>query len=315
MHAPNGVVIDDEMLEAAEMMVDDVLARAVGAILHIEEFVGCPSVHPENGGTPDVWLVVAAPPGGWVLRIYDFKYGHRFVDAWENWQCLDYAGGILDTHLRGYDRNKITVEINVVQPRNYHPSGPIRRWSIEAGDTQLGRYTIQLHERAAIATSNSPWVQVGEECRDCRGRHACEALQIAADGIADSIRDLAVAELPPDALGIHLRALERAEAILDARLTGLREQAAITIRAGTRVPFYALKQATGREKWSKSVEEITILGDMLGLQLSKPSVITPAQARRLGVTDEIVSAYADRPPGEFKLSPVTQDDVKRIFSK
>lgn len=312
--APNGVVVDDEMLEAAEMMADDVLTRAAGAVLHIEEFVGCPSVHPDNGGTPDVWWVSAAT-GGWILHVYDFKYGHRFVDAWENWQCLDYASGILDTHLRGYDRNKITLEINVVQPRNYHPSGPIRRWTIECGDTQFGTYEKQLFERAHAALANDPWVLVGPACRDCRGRHACQALQIAADGVADQARELTVAELPPAALGAHLRMLERAEAILDARLTGLREQAEILIRAGQRVPFYTVKQAVGRLKWSKPIEEVAILGDALGLRLTKPAVITPTQAKKLGLTSEIIAAYAENPPGEFKLTQVTQDDARKVFTK
>lgn len=314
MFAPNGVVVTDEMLEAAEIMVDDVRERSAGAILHIEEFVWCPSVHPENGGTPDIWWIGGAP-GAYTLHIYDFKYGHRFVDAWENWQCLDYASGILDLpELRGYPREGIQVEINVVQPRNFHPDGMIRRWVLGAGH-DLDTFVGQMRQHAADADGPKPWVRVGAECRDCRGRHACQALHNAADGVADIAGVMSAVELPPEALGVELRMLERAEKLLDARLTGLREQAEIMIRQGKRIPFFQLKQGNNREMWTKSVEEIALVGELLGLQLTTQKPVTPAQARKLGVTTEIVAAYSTRPPGEFKLVPVTEDDVRKVFSK
>lgn len=308
-NAPNGVVLDDEIIESAQVYIDDVTERAGAAVLHIEEFVWCPSVHPDNGGTPDLWWINGAP-GGWVLHVYDFKHGHRFVDAFENWQCLDYASGILDLPaLRGYDRNEITVEINVVQPRSFHPTGIIRRWTLNAG-SDLPKYVEQMKQRAGES-----YLYVGAACRDCRGRHACPALQVVADGIADEVCETYVVELPPDALGAELRMLERAEKLLDARLTGLREQATMLIRAGTHVPFFQLKQSFGREKWNKPVEEIILLGELLGLQLAKPAAITPAQARKLGVTKEITTLYAGQAPGEMKITPVTEADVRKVFSK
>lgn len=314
--APNGVILDDDMLDAAEVMVDDVRARSAGAVLHIEERVSIAEVHPDNWGTPDVWWITTQEHGFVTLHLYDYKYGHRFVDAFENWQCLDYATGILELPAPAFpdiSHALIKIEINVVQPRNYHPSGMIRRWELTAAE--LSKYSEELRQRAVEATSPKPWSRVGRECRDCRGRHACQVLQYAADNVADIAGETVAVELPPVAVGVELRMLERAAKLLDARLTGLREQAMFQIRAGTAIPFFQLKQGQAREKWAKPLSEIEVLGELVGQKLTKAEPVTPAQARKLGVPDEVVAAYSFRPPGEFKLVPVTDQDAKRIFGK
>ena len=314
--ASNGVVIDDEIIESVEVFTDDVLethgSDALGK-LHVEEYVDCATIHPDNGGTPDVWWSAAGMNGGY-LFIADYKHGHRFVDAFENWQLIDYAAGLLATvpKLQKLPLESIQVIFTIGQPRSFHPLGPIRRWTTTAAALQP--YFATLRAMAAEAMSPSPRTIVGPECRDCTGRHACQSLQNAADNVADIAGGVVTFELPPVALGVELRMLDRAEKLLAARLTGLREQALALRRKGVAIPFYELKQGEGRERWTVPVEEVQALGTLVGHDLTKPKPLTPSQVRKLGVDADVVALYSERPKGELKLVQVTDSTARKVFS-
>src|SRR5690606_31107399 len=103
---------------------------------HVEERLAATSFLPENWGTPDVWHFTPDRSGG-LLLIWDFKYGHRFVDAFENFQLIDYVKLILERpEFADMARRSINVVMTVVQPRNYHPLGPMRRWEETAAGLQ-----------------------------------------------------------------------------------------------------------------------------------------------------------------------------------
>jgi hypothetical protein len=314
--APNGIVIDDEMFEAAEMFVTDVRDTVGNAIhlIHIEETVRAPGIHPNNWGTPDVWYSTVTGRGG-VLYIWDFKYGHRFVDAFENWQLLDYLACILSRdEFSGVDRRNIKFILRVVQPRNFHPSGPIREWEPTA--VEIAVAFGDLEKAAVEAMGPTPTTRTGTECRDCRARHACPALHEAADGVADMARGASPLELPPAAVGIELRVLHRAQALIDARVTGLEAQALNAIRSGQDVPFYTVGQSQSRERWTVPPEQVIALGDSMGVKLAKdPQPITPNQARAAGMDADIVKGFAERPSGALKLVPADTTQARKVFGK
>lgn len=323
--APNGIVVDDEMDEAARMYVADVFATLAlndmtPADLHIEELVSIAGIDPDNWGTPDVWAFKGVGTKG-VLLIWDGKYGHKFVDAYENWQMIDYVAGILDAVAIGFDRTKIKVAMSVVQPRNYHPSGPIRRWQMTA--TELHPRFELLEEAAKESKTEAARTIVGPWCDDCSGRHACEALHYAADGVADMVGGTTSLELPPDALGVELRLLHRAQKILNARITGLESEAMAAIRAGKAVPFYGIGNSIAREQWTKDAADVIAFGVGMGVNLAKPPApVTPNQARdamkKTGMTvevaTELLKTISDRPPGSPKLIPADTNQAKRVFN-
>lgn len=73
---------------------------------------------------------------------------------------------------------------------------------------------------------------------------------------------------------------------------------------------WMLEQGFGREAWTVTPEEVFALGDMMGVDLrKKPEAITPAQARKLGLDEDVSKAYSKRPPGEVKLVPATIDKL------
>lgn len=313
--APNGVAVTEEMVDAVGVYVSDILATASAdlASLHIEERVNATNIHSDNWGTPDCWLWRPQGNGG-VLALWDFKFGHRFVDAFENWQCIDYAAGIMQRpEFTDLDHANVQVVINVIQPRNFHPLGPVRRWATTLADLQR-KFAVLMYA-AQDALGPSPQTVPGDECRDCRGRHACEALQFAADEAMDISKSSVAVELPPVALGIELRMLQRAAKMLDARITGLEAEAFAQLRKGAAVPFFQIGQGDGRENWTKTVPEILTLGMLMGVDLKKPDTpITPAQARKAGLPANLVTAYSERPKGALKLLPLDDTTAKKVFS-
>jgi hypothetical protein len=316
---PGGVVITDEMIEAVQLFVDDVV-DSVGhdclEYLHIEEYQPIPHVHTNNGGTPDVWWAAIRPGVGAYVHVRDFKYGHRFVDAYENWQLIDYAIGIIGRgEFAGIPPERIEIELAIVQPRSYHPIGPIRFWKL-TGAELLGQYFVALKDAALSAMGNNPSAVVGPWCYDCEARGGCSALQRAGDNAMDFAMSATLQDLPPEALGVELRMSERALTLLESRVAGLQAQATALIQSGQFVPGYEIQRANTREIWMKPPAEIFALGDLMGVNLRKDSApITPSQARKAGIDEAIVAGYSGRPPGKPQLTPTNTAVTRRVFQK
>ena len=302
LSAPNGEPITKEMLEGGDLYVYEInqVTHDIKS-MHIEERIDISIIHPECWGTPDCWTVKDGH-----LHIWDYKFGHGFVDAFENWQLIEYAAGICEV----VPVNEITMHI--VQPRNYHRDGPVRSWTITAALMESYIQTLQYQETAAMQPDAQ--CHPNPECNHCLGRHACTSLQNAALTSVDVSNSNSPWELSALSTGNELRYLKRAAQLLDARITGLSEQAKSMITRGEFVPGFKLESSAGRERWTKEISEILMLGEMLGLDLSKPAeVVTPAQARKLGIDDCLLHEYSQRVPGALKL--VEYQDARKEFGK
>lgn len=316
--APNGVVLTVEMLEGADLYADDVtralakygLKPADGAI---EQRVEIHAVHPLCFGTPDFRAWVPAhvrPERRPLLKLWDYKFGHRYVEVHENVQCIEYVSGCLGaTNLPDWE---VDVEITIVQPRSYHPSGPVRRWAFRGDQTRahINRSSNAAHE----ALGPNPKAHVGPECRDCRARHACQTLQRAAADACDVAGTAQPFGLSTAALGVELRMLKRAEELLKARIAGLEQQALAAIRSGVSVPHWGVERSSGRREWSKPAAEVFALGAMFGLDLQKPAEpITPLQAVQRGIPEALLGTFSETKPGAVKLVPDTGSKARQIF--
>lgn len=313
---PDGVPVTQEMREAAQLLRDDfrdVLGVFWRKELRVEKQIQIPSIHERNWGTPDYYAIVESPEE-FTLYLWDFKFGHGIVEVFENWQLINYAYGILtseESALRGV--KPVTIDMRIVQPRAYHRDGPVRSWRI--GAESLGRYTQQLVLAAAHACEPNPKATpTPEGCKHCKGRHVCEALQREAYRAADVAQDAQALDLPPQALGLELRTLTRAQSLLEARISGLEAQAIAQIRDGTHVPFWAMESSQGRKVWAKPTQDVLALGDLLGINLAKPpEPLTPTQAQKAGVPAELINTYSARQPGAAKLTADNGDKARQIF--
>lgn len=311
--APNGVVVTEEMVEGAELVVDTVRARIpAGTVLHVEEPVAIGRIHAQCWGTPDIWAFY-----GVTLEVIDYKFGHRFVDEYENDQGIAYTAGIID-HLAelmqkgpGLIDQMIKVNFTVIQPRCFYKGAPVRTWSVLASD--LRAHINQLTNAAGVALAPNPPAVTNPECGDCPGRHACPALQQAAYYDAEFAVRSSPVELPPAAASLELRMMERALERLQARVEGMREAVATYIRQGHSVPFHRAEQGYGRQQWTMPVDQVLAMGQLMGVDLSKPGVKTPKQAQKAGVDEAVIKAYSVTPLGSLKLVPDNPADARRVF--
>lgn len=315
--APNGEMLTSDMVEGAQLYSSSVLTilrllygEESIEHLHIEEKIDISTIHPDCWGTPDCWLFKDRQ-----LHIWDYKFGHGPVEVFENWQLIEYAAGILESlHINGIEDRYVQVIFYIIQPRSFHREGPIRRWEILASNLR-GYFNILQDKERQASEENAPCF-VSSECAYCLGRHACETLQRSSLQMADISLSNTPWELSPHSIGKELRYLKRAAELLEARITGLSEQATNLIRNGQRIPFFRLEQSLSREKWKVEPEEIIMLGEMLGCILEKPrEVVTPKQAIKLGLPPEVVEAYTDKRVTGLKLVFDESNTARKIFGE
>lgn len=315
--APNGVIVTDEMIEGGELLVATIRERMPLEQFgqwHIEEPVQIPRVHPQCWGTPDAWGFALSLA---TLEVVDYKFGHRFVDEYENDQGVAYTAGIIDVLAEklgkgpGLLEQVITVNFTIVQPRCFYKGKPVRTWSVRASD--LRAHINILAGAAEKALLPEPTGVTNEECRDCPGRHACPALQRAAYADAEYAVKSSPVELSPAAASLELRMMERALGRLQNRVDGMREAVTVYGRQGHATPFHRLEQGYGRTQWNVPPGQVIAMGQLMGVDLSKPGVMTPGQAKKAGVDEAVIKAYSTTPLGQIKLVPDNPADARRVF--
>lgn len=322
--APNGLAVTEEMRQAAA----DVLAEISGTlgpnwwqVLQVEKPVIAPTrIHVTAAGRPDYFAWSIAPDGRRCLTVWDYKFGFEAVSPVENWALIAYAAAILEAEgIDGYRDLHTEVTLVVIQPRAPHPLGPVRRWPVRASD--LRGYINTLSYQAAAAYRNAPPAKPKPSaCRDCRGRHACAALQKEARAAADLAGEGGVFALSSNALGLEASQLRKALALLNVRVQGLEADIEHRIKKGERVPGWMLGPTPGRgSEWGKAFDEVVALGVMLGLDFTKPAdLITPPQARQklkaAKLPEALLDAYSKKTPGGVKLIEDDGTDARLTFS-
>lgn len=309
--APNGELITQEMIEGALIYESDIYTYGPDDLtdLHVEERIEMPSIHSQCWGTPDAWAFKTN-----TLWVWDYKFGRSYVDAFENWQLIAYVSGILDKlEINGLADSLVQVQMRIVQPRCYHLTGFSREWTLQAAELRPYFNILSQAEHASMLPNAV--TKVGQHCKHCNARRACTTLRDAAqDAVTLSINSTPL-DLSPDELGVELRMLQQAAQLLDARITGLSEQAISLLKSGKQVSHFRLEQGQGREEWNKPYEEIVALGDIYKIKIDKPALITPNQAIKAGLPADLVKTYSQRKPGSLKLVECTEKELRKIFNK
>jgi len=316
MEAPNGTLVTDEMLDGADMLVDEIRRQFPDGLMQVEQTLQIPSIHQDCFGTPDVWGFDAKKR---ILRCIDYKFGHRYVDEYENEQGICYIEGAmiqlaekLNIGIGRLDQ-MITVEFTVVQPRCFYKGKPIRTWSFNGAD--MRGLVNDLHRAAELAYEPEPTMTTNSECGDCSGRHVCPAFQKAIYSDMEMSEKSLPFDIPPAAASLELALLERAMKRMEGRVGGLREVVLANIKSGLPAPFHAAEQTYGHQRWTLPDDQIIAIGQMYGKSLSKPGTLTPSQAIKLGVDESVIKAYSVTPSSGVKLVPFDNKDVSRIFKE
>lgn len=322
--AKNGEPFTEEMYEGATEYMEDVgsmILESGMADQHdywgLEDRIHCPSIHELSWGTSDAWLYNTYRSK---LTIWDYKYGFESVDAEENYQCINYANGLMDRLglLNGLIDQTITVEIRVIQPRAYHDGRIIKTWEVPGSD--LRAYFNHLRNGAEAALRPGAQVNSGSHCKHCQSRHNCPAALQAAMGMYEATRDAVPLEMSNVALGVQLSQLQRAKDHINKMYEAYMERAEVISKQGSYVPGWVRTPSEGRRKWTQPNGVILAVGDMIGVDLRKQeSPITPTQAiskiKKLDkkVDPEVITAYYERPKS-IKLKPEKSDNAKKVFT-
>ncbi len=314
--ASNNVIYTNEMFEAAEMYANDVIQimRSTGIFggpnLGIEYKVSASQIHDLSWGTPDCFIF---DQKNMHLYIWDFKYGFGLVEAFENWQLINYYAGLVDElNLNGYVDQKLIVHLRIIQPRGYHKDGPIREWIVKASD--LRGYINTLQTNAEIALSPKAKLNSGSHCKYCSARHACDTALSAGIGMYEMSNKPIPINLTPYALGLEYKIVQRAIQQLRFLESAYFEQIKSLIESGKNVPGWIGEHGLSSLKWHKSVSEIIKFGDMMGYDLKKKQdAITPTQAIKLGVDKSLDNAFSKKYNTGLKLVPDNLNNATEIF--
>lgn len=316
--APNNEEVTPEIAEAAQMYIDDIrrICTDNGLFqgLQVEQPVTIDRVHPQCWGTPDANVF---DKNRGILYVWDYKYGWGIVEAFENWQTICYAIGLID-RIRGYGNpnfsdEHIQVCMRIVQPRPPHEDGRIRTWTVRASD--LRTYANILHMAAHRAMEADAKTTSGPHCRYCSARHVCPAYHRSVGYALDVTSHNVPNELPPAAIGAHITELRRAKDYIMWMLSAREEQALTLVRKGGLIPGYAPEHGRGRLTWTRPKSEIAALGDLCGVDVRKPvDVLTPTQAMKEGMDESMVQKYSKIRKTDLKLVPESEK-AKKVFAK
>ena len=164
-------------------------------------------------------------------------------------------------------------------------------------------YKDKLRTAEKLAMNEIARLKTGDECAFCSARHACTALGDTTALIADFSASATTHELTPEKLGYELQTLFKAQKLLNARITGLSEEAENLLMRGKRVPGFLLQPGRSNQVWNQPISEVIEMGKLLGVDLAKPQeAVTPKQAIRANIPEEIVSKYSKIVSGEMKLT-------------
>lgn len=317
-HWPKGrkFVIEGQQLEVDDDMIDGALIykdeAQMGATARYEEPVKIPDVHPtECFGTPDYWRVIIETYLN-LLKIIDYKYGHRFVEVYECYQLIAYAAGVARFLNLPLD---FPVELVIVQPRSYSGPGPVREWATTVGE--LYEYCAKIiAPRVELALGPNPPTYTGRHCQDCRARHACRTYQQTTESLVDFSGTAEIRDLTPETVGQELRLLKEAIKRLEGRYTGLYEHASNLGRAGTPINHWQMQAGSGKLTWldNTTVEEVTGLGELVGVNVRKAAaLLTPTQVIKAGIDEGVIMQYASRPRGAMRLVQDDMTALRKIF--
>jgi hypothetical protein len=316
-NASNGVIYTDEMLECGQLYSGyclGLIGQYPRSAYAIERHVSMDNtVHPNNAGTPDFAMVDRETR---TIHIVDYKNGRGIVEAYQNWQLLDYLFGVAEAHnltvaeLWGHEW---LINLTIIQPRAFSGDGVIRTWVVPTRMIEV--YADRLRTSALEALSGNAMCHAGEHCRYCNALHACPTALQTGMLLFDVAGRATPVELSAHAMGLQYEIIKQAVKTLTALEASYEAQLSAKLRSGTNIPGWSIEGKVGNLEWDAPLEEIFAFGEYMGIELRKtPEAITPSQAKDKGIDAETLKEYASRKSKGFKLTKFDSSRISRIFN-
>jgi len=304
---PNGVYITPEMAEYIDPFVQEILAdQRQGCQVGVEinmDFDLSASTRILCRPDATVWNPITG-----TLKIPDLKYGFRIVEPDDNWTLIAYAMTWIINHQIVPTR----IEFVIFQPRPHHEFG--KRRSVTMGyDLLLLRYAKMQKRLAALDNQ----LHTGEHCYKCPALVPCRAARNAMLNGIDMSSTVFHDKYSTDDLGNELLIARRAEKALKDRISAMEELMMYRIGDQSEISqdWSIERDNFGHRKFLPHVTA-NVVKAITGIDITKPEMLTPAQAIKKGVPESVIDAFTSRPKLPPKL--VNKSATKRaekLFGK
>ncbi len=242
------------------------------------------------------------------LIIADLKYGWRIVEPENNWTLISHAIACVTKY--SLDPSKTQITFKIFQPRPFHPQGPVREWVISY--EQLMTFYEQLKQTLENPSSN---VCTSNHCYKCPSISQCPAAQISAMNAIDIAQKAFDSELDNEKLSWMLTNLKRAQEVLKQCIEAYEDLALHRLSDGQQLKGFAAKQALGITTWNDDVN-VDFIKSMSNIDISIQKMMSPAQAKKAGVPEELIKLCTHRPDNGIKLVQVDENKLaNKLFGK
>ncbi|MBV1929010.1 MAG: DUF2800 domain-containing protein [Gammaproteobacteria bacterium] len=295
--------VNQDMLTYGDLYLNYV--KTLGGEVGSEVRVSVPQIHKDCWGTLDYYAYYQT------LTIVDYKYGYIAINPVDSMQLMAYARGKANDLKLGPN---CSVDLVIVQPRPWNPAGRIRTFHTTVGsiDKHIAKLKIAVEE----GLSQNKMARTGDHCMYCVKAPTCEALLSASYNAIDiARRDYDVVDFGNAQLALCLENLERAEGLIKIRKDALKEKAENAISAGSSVPGYELTPRWSGKQWTRPSDEVKMMGKLLGVDLTKESLLTPTQAKAKGISTDILEKLSKSVQTGVKLTKNNVNLARLIFSK
>lgn len=280
-----GHTVTDEMAEAVQTALDCIRPMIEeGDVVFIEQRFDLSPLNPPAPlfGTADI---VIYKPGHQKLLVLDYKHGQGVaVEAHNNGQLRVYALGAVVALGEGHVVSE--VESIIVQPRAFHPEGPVRAECLEP--FELVEWSAELFAAIDRTLADDAPLAAGDHCRFCPAAGMCPALASKALAVMEQDFDVldhpqappAPDSLTPEQIG---RVLDQAD-VVEKWLSAVRAHAAGMLDRGEAVPGWKMIEKRGQRKWADEAQAWKTLDHAMEENVNDfapRKLITPAQAEKL----------------------------------
>jgi len=266
----NEFEVTEEMVEAVDMYVESVIgvldkAGTDSSFLHVEERFSL-EVDKYAYGTNDAFLYRPFND----IHLWDLKYGRGVVvDVKQNKQLMYYALGAI----QGRDVKEVVTYI--VQPRAYHPDGPIRKCTYSVEELKYFGEILKIRIDAT-RKKDAPLV-AGDHCRWCRASSICPMLKEEANEIAvQDFSKVSTLDLPT-----MVKLADMQPRIVEY-LKDVKNHLHSIAEKGSEVPGYKLVKARSNRRWKSEARFVSAFTGKYGNKILAPSkILSPAKMEKL----------------------------------
>ena len=115
-------------------------------------------------------------------------------------------------------------------------------------------------------------------------------------------------EMTDEKLAWMLNNLKRASEVIKQSYESYQDLALHRLKDGRKVTNYSIQPALGNTTWDDDVTP-ELLETVTGLDCSVKKLITPAQAKKKGVPEELINQFTHRPDNGFKLVHIDENKL------